>query len=242
MADQEIAKHTKLMWRIMTAEHGFWHKAREMLLEIIIIVFAVSLSIWLHSVGEHRHEQKQVKTFLLGLKRDIQSDINQTKEVIAFHRESDQRYAYLAALDPRAPPEAEKFNAAYSFLNSNNFLVPRTGRYEGFKSSGKLTNIENEALLEKIVNLYQYDLPKASMSSSGWNGIHNKLQQFAEQSTGEDESLASRYKMITSSAGKRHLERMATFDQLYTRHQTLIDAGNAIIKDIDVTYPDQARP
>ena len=35
-------------------------------------------------------------------------------------------------------------------LRVNNFLVPRLGRYEGFKSSGKLTNIEDDALLEKI--------------------------------------------------------------------------------------------
>ncbi|MET0855937.1 MAG: DUF6090 family protein [Telluria sp.] len=240
MADQEIAKHTKSMWRIMTAEHGFWHKVREMLLEIVIIVFAVSLSIWLHSVGEHRHEQKQVQTFLLGLKRDIQSDISQTNEVVAFHRASDQRYAYLAALDPLAPPDSEKFDAAYGFINSNNFLVPRLGRYEGFKSSGKLTNIENDALLEKIVNLYQYDLPKAALSSGGWMGNHKKLQEYAETATAEDESLAARYKMITSASGKRHIARMSTHEQLYTRHQRLIEAGNAIIKDIDQAYPEQA--
>ena len=42
------------------------------------------------------------------------------------------------------------------------------GRYEGFKSSGKLTNIENDALLEKITALYDYDIPKANMSSGGW--------------------------------------------------------------------------
>lgn len=241
MADQEVAKHTKKMWRIMTAEHGFWHKMREMVLEIVIIVFAVTLSIWLHSLGEHRHEQKQVQSFLLGLKRDIQSDIAQTREVVAFHRESDQRYTYLARLDPRATPDVGKFNAAYALLNSNNFLVPRLGRYEGFKSSGKLTNIENEALLEKIVNLYQYDMPKASMSSGGWMGNHSKLQAYAERATAEDESVTARYKMVTADAGKRHLARMATSGQFYSRHQTLIDAGNAIIKDIDQAYPDQAR-
>ena len=242
MADQEVAKHTKAIWRIMTAEHGFWHKVREMLLEIVIIVFAVTLSIWLHSQSEHRHEQTQVKTFLLGLKRDIQSDISQTQEVVASHRASDEGYAYLAKLDPRETPDGENFNAAYAFLNSNNFLVPRLGRYEGFKSSGKLTNIENDALLENIVNLYQYDLPKASLSSSGWMGNHKKVQEFAEQATAEDQSLTARYKMATSAAGKRHLERMVTHDQFYARHQTLIDAGNAIIKDIDQAYPEQSRP
>ncbi len=241
MADQEIAKHTKTIWRLMRAEHPFWHKVREMLLEIVIIVFAVSLSIWLHSIGEHRHEQAQVKTFLLGLKRDIQSDMAQVAGVVAFHKESDQRYAYLATLDPDGPPERDKFNAAYQYLNSNNFLMPRLGRYEGFKSSGKLTNIENEALLEKIVELYEYAVPKAALSSSGWNGNHRKLQEFAEQATAEDNSLTARYKMITSAAGKRHLERLVTFPQLFERHQKLVTAGKAIIADIDKAYPEQAN-
>lgn len=241
MADQEIAKHTKSLWRIMTAEHGFWHKAREMLLEIVIIVFAVSLSIWLHSVGEHRHEQKQVKTFLLGLKRDIQSDQAQAREIVAFHRASDERYAYLAARDPKELPDGEKFNEAYRHLPMNNFLVPRLGRYEGFKSSGKLTNIENEALLEKIVNLYQYDIPKADLSSGGWLSNHKKLLAYAEQHTVEDDSLVSRYKMATSAAGKRHLRQMVTHPQFYGRYQSIVDGGNAIIKDIDQAYPDQAR-
>jgi hypothetical protein len=85
MADQEIAKHTKNIWAVVRSPHGFWHKVREMLLEIAIIVFAVSMSIWLHSVGEHRHEQAQVKTFLLGLKRDLQSDLSQIDSIVAFH-------------------------------------------------------------------------------------------------------------------------------------------------------------
>lgn len=189
MADQEIAKHTKKIFSTMTASgHGFWHKVREMLLEIVIIVFAVSMSIWLHSVGEHRHEQAQVKSFLLGLKRDIQSDLAQIDGIVAFHHASDERYAYLASLDPSAPPDREKFKAAYDMLTMNTFLVPRLGRYEGFKSSGKLTNIEDDALLEKISTLYEYDIPKVSLSSAGWRSLHAKLLAYAEEKLGEEDS------------------------------------------------------
>lgn len=241
MADQEIAKHTKNIWRLMSAEHPFWHKVREMLLEIVIIVFAVSMSIWLHSIGEHRHEQAQVKTFLLGLKRDIQIDIAQVGDVLAFHHASDLRYAYLASLDPQEAPDRARFNAAYAHLNTNSYLMPRVGRYEGFKSSGKLTNIENDALLEKIVNLYEYDLPKAALSSSGWEKEHRKLIEFADLATAEDNSLTVRYKMATSAAGKRNLERMVTYSQLYERYKTIVDGGKAIIAAIDKAYPEQVH-
>lgn len=242
MADQEIAKHTKQMWSILnTGEHGIWHKVREMALEIFIIVFAVSISIWFHSMAEHRHEQAQVKRFLLGVKRDIQSDNEQIESVLAFHHASDTRYAYLASLDPAEAPDRAKFNAAYGLLNANNFLVPRLARYEGFKSSGKLINVEDDALLEKIVSHYEYAIPKVQMSWNGWNSEHRALQAYTEEKLGEDDSLSARYKAITSPKGKRLAERMVTFPQLYQRHEGLLQDGKGIIADIDRAYPDQAH-
>lgn len=238
MADQEIAKHTKNIWAVMaTSEHGFWHKLREILLKIVIIVFAVSMSIWLHSVGEHRHEQAQVKTFLLGLKRDLQSDLAQIDQIVAFHHASDSRFAYLASLDPNEAPDRKKFNDAYTRLPANGFLVGQMGRYEGFKSSGKLTNIENDALLEKITALYDYDIPKANLSSGAWMRSQTGLLAYAEEKLGEEDSPGARYKMITSPKGKRLSERMVTCHQVYERYQTLIDSGTAVIKDIDKAYP-----
>lgn len=241
MADQEIAKHTKNIWAVVSSPHGFWHKVREMLLEIAIIVFAVSMSIWLHSVGEHRHEQAQVRTFLLGLKRDLQSDLSQIDSIVAFHHAADERYAYLASLDPNERPDREKFNAAYTTLPMNNFLVARRGRYESFKSSGKLINIENEDLLEEITTLYEYNMPKAALSSNGWRSSQSELLAYVEQRLGEEDSPTARYKMITSPKGKRLSERMATYPQLYDRHRTLTESGRAIIAAIDKAYPDQAK-
>lgn len=241
MADQEIAKHTKQMWRLLTtSEHGVWHKAREMALEIVIIVFAVSLSIWFHSLGEHRHEQAQVKTFLLGLKRDIQADLVEIGEIVAFHHAADERFAYLASLDPNDTPDREKFDAAYKKLATNAFLIPRLGRYEGFKSSGKLTNIENVGLLEKITTLYDYDIPKVTLSSNGWRTLQARLLDYAEERLGEEDSPTQRYKMITSPKGKRLSERMVTYHQLYKRFELISEGGKAIIRDIDRMYPDQA--
>jgi hypothetical protein len=238
MADQEIAKHTKNIWAVMTtSEHGFWHRLREILLEIVIIVFAVSMSIWLHSVGEHRHEQAQVKTFLLGLKRDLQSDLAQIDEIVAFHHASDARFAYLASLDPKEAPDRKKFDDAYGKLSANNFLVGRLGRYEGFKSCGKLTNIENDALLEKITTLYDYDIPKMNMSSGGWRRSQGDLLAYADDKLGEDDSPEARYKMIASPKGKRLSARMITYRQVYERYQTLVENSAAIIKDIDRAYP-----
>lgn len=239
MAEQEVAKHTKNLLRTAVSSHGWVHKMREILQEMLIIIFAVSISIWFHSLGEHRHEQAQVRTFLLGLKSDLQRDQAQLENVVRFHHMADQRFAALAVLDQNAAPDEKTFEAAWALLNSNNFLVARQGRYEGFKSAGKLTNIENDKLLEQIIERYEYTAPKLALSSGGWLSEHRRLTDFAEKATAEDDSLAARYLALTSSRGKLLLKHMATYPQLYERAQNLTDGDKAIIAAIDKIYPDQ---
>ena len=241
MADQEITKHTKKAWQVLTqSQHGFWHKLREIALEIGIIVFAVTLSIQLHGISEHRHEQKQVKSFLLGLKRDIQNDIKQTIGVVESQRIFDENYRYLAGLDPKAAP-TEAFKTAFSIASANSFLVPQVSRFDGFKSSGKLTNIEDEALLEKIVTFYQFDLPKVQLSFGGWESIHIKLINYLDQEIDGADTTMQNYRLITSNKGKKLLARMHTHPQLYERYALIISNGNAIIQDIDRLYPDSNK-
>jgi hypothetical protein len=58
MADQEIVKHTKKIYKVWhSKEHTFMQKFKEFLLEIFIIVFAVTLSIWFHNWSEHRFKR-----------------------------------------------------------------------------------------------------------------------------------------------------------------------------------------
>src|SRR5258708_19013112 len=75
--EDEVSKHTRKIYRaIKDPRHSFAEKTKEIVIEILIIVFAVTLSIWFHSWSEHRHEQKEVREFLTGLKDDLNKDIN----------------------------------------------------------------------------------------------------------------------------------------------------------------------
>lgn len=237
MADQEIARHTKQVLHLASSkEHKGWHKLGEMGLEMITIVFAVTLSMWLHSWGEHRHEQKQVKAFLLGLKTDLQSDIKQTEDVLKEQHKFDKVYAYLAALPPDGKPD-EKFDVAYDLVDSNAFLVPQVSRYEGFKQSGKLTNIEDAALLEKIITLYQYDLPKIRLAKNSWDHNHDRLTNYLDTKLVDADTPALRYQALTSPRGKRLAGMTQSYPQLYERHDTLVRHAQEIIAEIDKAYP-----
>jgi len=80
------------------SKQRFIEKVKDILIEICIIVFAVSLSIWLHSWSEHRHEQKEVSEFLDGLKGDLNKDIillEKNKNIIA---RLDSNYHFLMSL------------------------------------------------------------------------------------------------------------------------------------------------
>ena len=111
MAELEVAKHGKnVIHLIGKKEHKLADKLREIALEIAIIVFAVSMSIWLHGLSEHHHKQQEVRSFLLGLKGDLARDADKLAEMKTAYREFDANHAYLAGLDPAASPDCPLFS------------------------------------------------------------------------------------------------------------------------------------
>lgn len=242
MAEQEIAKHTKKVVRLFEkSEHGWRHKLGEMALEIITIVFAVSLSIWLHSLSEHRHEQQQVRTFLLGLRHDIANDIQATTQISAAYHSFDANFDYLSKLDPRSAPEPEKFEASYRLADTNIYFNPVISRYQGFKSSGKLTHIENEELLEKILRLYESTTVGIKSNERGWANNQEKFRAYMENDMAGDDTLAERYRLVVAPKGKRLLRNQITYPQLYQRYNDYAALGAEIIKEIEHEYPEAGQ-
>ncbi|WP_342120299.1 DUF6090 family protein [Pseudoduganella sp. OTU4001] len=239
MAELEVAKHGKNVINMAASkEHGLVDKLKEIALEIAIIVFAVSISIWFHSMSEHRHEQKQVRTFLLGLKTDLKRDIAQLTSLAANYRESDAAFRYLGELDPKGTPDAEKFERAYVMTYSNRFFGPVTSRFEGFKSSGKLINIEDEELLNDIMTLYQENHRVIGYSERGWSGQHDKLRSYLDAALESGDSLEQRYRALNTVNGKRLLRNAVTYHQLYQRYEMTAKLSDKIIQRIDALYKD----
>lgn len=235
MAELEVAKHGKTIIELAAKrEHPIAHKIREILLEIFIIVFAVSLSIWLHGWSEHRHEQEQVRTFLLGLRSDLKTDIAGIKEIADNYHRYDARFKYLTSLDPNANPDA-KFESEYVASDGNSFFAPRNSRYEGFRQSGKLTSIEDEKLLNDILALYQEDYPAIQRSQGGWSMRQQKLRDY-QDSVLADDSTAEHYRLVTNPKGKRLLVFMIANPQLYQRFDHYAERAARIVKAIDGLY------
>ena len=76
MAENEIVKHVEAAYKVAKDPEKHWlHKLKEILIEILIIVFAVSLSIWFHNWSDSLHEHKEEREFLVGLQKDIRADL-----------------------------------------------------------------------------------------------------------------------------------------------------------------------
>ncbi len=238
MAFQEIADHTKNVIDIVAdKEHDKWHKLKEIGLEIAIIVFAVSLSIWFHSIGEHRHEQQQVRSFLLGLKRDLRADINQLYIIQNQDNQIEEKLKYLAGLNVAGEVKQEEFDQAYAMIGKKSQFNPQNSRYEGFTSSGKLITIENNILLERLTKLYQSYLPQVKQSEAEWTQRQNRLQDFLENDFSGNDDFKHHLALITSRKGQHLTDRAVDRTELLERYRQYIELGTMIIKDIDAAYP-----
>lgn len=240
MRHEEIAKHGKRLANLFAfGEPDFRRKLRDGLVEILIIACAVSISSWFQSFGEHRHEQTQARAFLLGLKRDVRADINQIYLLVNQRHEQDAQIALLAQAQPDPDPgfDYAPLERALNSLEQRHLFIPQTSRYEGFKSSGKLTTIENTVLLERITRLYQTDLPQLRQLEEDGKTSQSRLLDYLENGA-DDSKREARLKLINSPKGQRLLLHTASGPALYARYQSMIELGQAIIKDIDQLYPD----
>jgi hypothetical protein len=240
MAEQEIAKHGKNVIHLMTKkEHTLAHRIREIAIEIATIVFAVSMSIWLHGLSEHHHQQQEVRSFLLGLRTDLKDDIGALTRIVDGYHEFDKNFAYLSSLEAGKEPDWKKFNAAFEFMDANWYFIPNKSRFEGFMMSGKLSNIENEAILNPLLNLYQSLLPQIRTSEGGWAERQHILRAFRDDRLDSDEAR-EHYRLITSPKAKMILAKMQASPQIYERYQTYIEQSRQLLKAIDAAYPDAA--
>jgi len=174
---EEVAKHTKKLYQAVTKPgHTVFEKLKEIAIEIFIIVFAVTLSIWLHSWSDHRHEQKEVREFLKGLRDDLTKDTAMLKAKRATVARLDFGYRSLSALPgtPAADTISDKKISGYLDVDIS-VLRPAIGRYEGFKSSGKMETIEDDSLKQSMLKYYEQRMPDIIYGENFVNSIQLKL-------------------------------------------------------------------
>lgn len=178
--EEEVVKHTKKIFRTFTKPgHTVLEKLKEVAVEIFIIVFAVSLSIWLHSWSDHRHEQKEVGEFLKGLKEDLNKDIAMLEHKKSVISQLDSGYQVLM----KTANWPAGINSSLLTFDVS-VIRPAIGRYEGFKSSGKIGLIGNDSLKQLMLVYYEQTIPDLVYGEGFVNSLQVKL---LDAEAGKDE-------------------------------------------------------
>lgn len=130
---------------------NFLLKSKKILIEIIVIVFSVYVSIWLSNLNDYKKQQKETKEFLQDLQIDLKTDIKNINEEKSKLIESQQGITALLNLTPEQQKTLGQIQMKVRFTTRKNIEA----NYEGFKSSGKIGNIESRKLKTNILSYYQ---------------------------------------------------------------------------------------
>ena len=233
----EVSKHTKKVFEeFKNPIHSTGEKIKEIIIEIVIIVFAVTVSIWLHNWSEHRNEQAQVKTFLLGLRKDISSDIHDVKEIKKLFQHFDTTYRYFSSLQRNKIPNPDSLKQFLPEIKNNIYLRPHKSRFTGFLTAGKIMNIEEDSLALQILDYYQEVLPSINSSESSWVNINASLNDYMRDNVKDVDSDMAKWEVLTSPKAKFLTKSLIPWSQIYDRYDGLISDGESIIKEIDKIY------
>ncbi len=168
MPEHDVTKHTKAIYDTIREPGKTWkHKLGDILVEIAIIVFAISLSLLLERWRENVHDQTIEKKFLSGLRTDLQNDIKQLKADSTSYQNLYTGWNYLrnAGVNKIALNKDSANMYAGTLMNTTEFN-PNNSRFEALKSSGEFNVIENDSLQDLILDLYQDKIPSVKLSTS----------------------------------------------------------------------------
>lgn len=238
MAEQEVIKHTKKVFKIWgSSTHSFWGKVREFILEIAIIVFAVSLSIWLHDKSESKHQQHEVKEFLLGLREDLLSDLKEIKQDKESYIAQEQAFKYVTSIRPGGSLHPDSLKKHQTWFFNTTRLQQNDGRFEGFKASGKIGNISDKSIQNNIMDLYQENIPSLLAGSDAYIRLKNQLIDYGLKNRKRTSDSTNNIGSILLTDEAQNLcDALAETRSIVDRYDSCISKMQAIVKSIEDKY------
>ncbi len=165
--EHELRKHIKnIVTETVNRKKSIWKRIADIALECLIIVFAVSFAVFMERQREHKHEQQEASEFLQGLKLDLKNDIAEMKNDRNAYINMGISYSYFSKNEKMNADSVNKYSWALGEIIA---LLPNIGRYEGFKSGGKINTVENGELRNTIHDLYEETIPALLGSTTYFN-------------------------------------------------------------------------
>lgn len=236
--EHEITGHSRKIYKISKNKSmPFWKKVKEIAIEVGIIVFAVSLAAFLERTREHSNEQAAVKEFLVGLKVDLLGDIQEMTEDKKSFTGSGGAFNYLYNLKKSQSINKDSIRKYERYYSNSTGLIANDGRFEGFKSSGRIITIENKELQNDIMDLYQEDIPSLLASTNAYTKRKEFYWQFImENKKWTSDSSTNMLELMASDKSKAISESLLFADEIIDRYDSCIVKAKKIIATIDKEY------
>ncbi len=238
MAEDEIRKHTKAAFKVLKNPEANWkHKLKEVLIEVLIIVFAVSISIWFHNWSDKVQEHHEEKEFLTGFKKDLYSDIADIKSSDDFYKGALMGWEYFAKVGAGDTLSKDSLVKYDNIFLSTTILEVRLSRYEGLKSSGKLGIIQNKDLLNNIIELNETVLTRIQLLNNSYSSFIDKMSTFIQQNAQFDKhaNITNAQNLLRNNQMRFSLAicQSNLFQNIIPAHDDGIKKCKEIIREID---------
>jgi hypothetical protein len=116
-------------------------------------------------------------------------------------------------------------------------LIPNNGRFEGFKSSGKIGTIEDNELQNNIMDLYQEDIPSLLASTNAYTSRKMKLFDYIAENTKRITDTSSNLlALLKSDQGYTLCSGLTFVKEILDRYDTCINKMHTITAEINKDY------
>lgn len=234
MSELEVVKHTRNLLQIAKKKGHWRHKAADIGLEVIIIVFAITLSLLVERWREGQEERKLEHNFLSNLLNDLKGDEAQLKtDSISYTKMSKAFKFYRQVYEKDVVLNADTANKWVGFLYNTVGFVPANSRYEALKASGKLDVIENKNLQADIVNLYQTSIPSLIQATDYFTNIKVKIGDFTDHNLVVTKNGSNIQQLMKQPVYYNLINKDSYVDYILGRYHTTRDQTHRIIKEIE---------
>lgn len=183
MSEAEFIKHSKKIVAASRNRSLKWKtRIGDIIGEVFIIFLAITISFLFERWRENQMDKKLEKEFFEGLNTDLNEDLKELKSDSATYMLVAYSFNYMLKYDVKTNPHPDSLEKYGHWIFNTTGLIPNTSRIDALKFSGKIGVIENKTLLDKILNLYQEDIPSLLIETSSFSDFKLKqLQPFFDQ-------------------------------------------------------------
>jgi hypothetical protein len=237
MSEEKVIQHTKkAIHAVGNKEQSWMARIKEFLYEIIIIVLAVSITLWMHNWNDRSHEKELEKNFFIGIRDNLKSDTAGLKSSIDFMNTPIEYYDSVLAQVHSGKIDSDYINNNSVQLINDLHFVSDNGLFESFKSAGNLRLIENQKILSEITTLYTSDIPFLQEAEQHtFNAREEDYSQYIGTKYGIDGNWNSPIAShLNDVALLFHIQKYDIFLKEMNRHrQNLINEITPVLKDLN---------